>query len=87
MVKVILEDDLEFDVNDEAMDDMEFVELLAAAEENTTALPKVLETALGVDGKKKLYEHVRKITGRATVAATAEEFSKILEKAGESIKK
>ena len=74
------------ELDEENFDDMEFVELLAIAEENdreVTILPKAIEMTLGKEGKKALYDHVRDDKGRARATKAVEEFKEIMSLAGD----
>lgn len=74
----------EFDEND--WDDMEFIEIMAEADENPLKYPKMIERALGKEQKDKLYEHCRNDKGRVPVTAIRKEIDEIFEIAGEDEK-
>lgn len=86
MVKGETKSGFKFQLNEEAMNDMEFIELLAKTEESVTALPKVIEMVLGEDQKKKLYDHIRTKDGRVPLEAVNDEISEIFDIAGEEVK-
>lgn len=48
-----------FEVDEEAIKSMEFVELLSDWNENRLLMGKVINFMLGEDQKEKLYKHVR----------------------------
>ena len=75
-----------FSLDEEKIDDMEFVELLAEVDDDFTKLPKVIDWALGESQKKRLYEHLKEKFGRASMAKTNEELGEIFEAAGDTIK-
>ena len=53
-----------FKIDEVDLNDMEFIELMAEAEENPLKYPKMVERMLGKEQKKKLYDHVRTKEGR-----------------------
>lgn len=61
----------EYEINQENLDDMEFLELLNEVDTNPLLLPKLAVILLGEDGKKRLYEHVRK-DGRVPISAVSD---------------
>ena len=75
-------------IDEEALDDMRLLELIAGLEENPLYLTKLLELFLGEGQKEKLYKHVENKKGRVPVSVLQEELTEIIEQAGEeSIKK
>ena len=54
----------EFEIDEAVTDDIEFLELLAAADENPLKLPALLTMLLGEDGKRGLYEALKADDGR-----------------------
>lgn len=77
----------EFELDPAAMDNMELVEALADMEDNPAAMPRVLTLFLGMDQKKKLYEHVRDDSGRVSVTRVAAELTEIFQLASAETKK
>lgn len=74
------------ELDEENFDDMEFVELLARAEEEDNEvmiLPKAIEMTLGKEGKKALYDYVRDDKGRARATKAVEEFKEIMSLVGD----
>lgn len=65
-------------VDPEVIQDMEFIELAAEAQNNGLLLPKLIEMVLGEKQKKALYDHVRNKKGRVLVSAVSDEFEEIL---------
>lgn len=66
-------------VDPEVIQDMEFIELAAEAQNNGLLLPKLIEMVLGEKQKKALYDHVRNKNGRVLVSAVSDEFEEILQ--------
>lgn len=56
-----------FEFDETLFEDLEFIELLADADENGMQFPKFLDRLLGTEQKKKLYDHVRSETGRVSI--------------------
>lgn len=86
MLSGVTESGFEFEIDEEALDDMEYLEALAEAEDDSTRFPRVIEMTLGKEGKKRLYDHVRNEKGRASATKAIAEFTEILEKAGNQTK-
>lgn len=75
-----------FEIDEEIMDDMEFIELLAAAQKNELLFPEVIEQIMGKEQKRKLYDHLRNEKGRVPVDATIKVVEEIMVAAGEDTK-
>lgn len=82
MLSGVTESGFEFEIDEKNLDDMEYLEALADAEDNTERFPKLIRMTLGEEGKKRLYDHVRDEKGRAVATRAIEEFTEILQKAG-----
>lgn len=68
----------EFEIDPDLLDDMEFIDLLAEANDNGLLLPKVLEFILGKEQKKALYEHLRGENGKVSRSRVDEEAGEII---------
>ena len=75
-----------FEIDETALDDMEFVEALAELEENALKFPKVCTMLLGKAQKKKLYDHFRDENGKVPVEVISNAIAEIMTMAGESTK-
>ncbi len=76
----------EFEMDDQALNDMELIEdLMQVDKGDVTALPGVLKTLLGEEQKKKLYDHVRNEKGRVPMDLLAKEVTEIF-KASKTVK-
>ena len=64
MVKGTTKTGFKFSIDPDAIKDMEFIELMAAADENPLKYPAMIERMLGKEQKDKLYEHCRNEKGR-----------------------
>lgn len=60
----------EFDIEDERLDDMELVDIMAEIDENPLLMPKLCKMLLGEEQKKRLYDHLRSEDGRVPIEAT-----------------
>lgn len=84
MVEIVLENGLKIQIDENAMDDMELLDLLAQLDDgNGYAIPRVVEHLLGKEQKKALYDSVR-VNGRAPVTKVVEAMKEILNKLGET---
>lgn len=64
MKKIVLENGLELDVNESALNNMELLDALAEmTEENALALSKVVRLMLGKENRRILYDYIRKEDG------------------------
>ena len=60
MKNIVLENGLELDVNESALDNMELFDALAEMTEgNALALSNVVKLMLGNENRKKLYDYIR----------------------------
>lgn len=70
----------EFEIDEAIADDIEFLELLAEADENVLKLPALLSMLLGEDGKKALYEALKAEDGRTHTSDVMDAALEIVEK-------
>jgi hypothetical protein len=75
-----------FKIDEVDLNDMEFIELMAEAEENPLKYPKMVERMLGKEQKQKLYDHVRTKEGRVPPDTIDKEVEEIFILAGEDAK-
>lgn len=75
-----------FKIDERRLDDMEFMELLASVDEEPLKLPELIETMLGAEQKKKLYDHLRTKDGRVPIQKTTDIVGEIMNIAGEDTK-
>ena len=74
----------ECEINTEAMNDMEILELVVRIDEgDALAYSPFLTKLLGKENKARLYDHVREADGRVPIEKVAVEVGEILEQAGE----
>lgn len=86
MIKGVLKSGFKFEMDDEAMDDIEFVELIAETEENATALPKLAKTMLGEKQYKALKDHLRNDKGRVPLESVSNALEEMFDVAGDEAK-
>ena len=86
MVKGKTRTGFEFEYDETVIDDMEFIELAASVDGDVTKMPKLLNSILGEDQKKRLYEHVRAENGRVPTQAISDEMEDIFAAAGDQAK-
>lgn len=86
MISGKTESGFKFQIDDQALNDMELIEeLLKVDSGDITALPGVLKALLGEKQKKKLYDHVRTDAGRVPMDLLAKEVTDIF-KASKTVK-
>ena len=74
----------ECEINTEAMNDMEVLELVVRIDEgDALAYSPFLTKLLGKENKARLYDHVREADGRVPIEKVAAEVGEILDQAGE----
>lgn len=79
-----LKNGFSFDVDENALDNMELIDAMAEAqEENPAMFSKAVLLLLGKDQRKELYDHIRDDNGRVSVEAVTNSFVEIFEALGE----
>ena len=73
----------EFDIEDERLDDMELVDIMAEIDENPLLMPKLCKMLLGEVQKKRLYDHLRSEDGRVPIEATTNAIQEIFNSPGD----
>lgn len=69
-----------FEISENTLDNMEFVDTLAeATDDNLLSVSRVVEMMLGKTQRKRLYDHVRTEDGRVPVAAVSAEIVEIFQ--------
>lgn len=69
----------EFVIDETKLNDMEYVDALAEAQENSIMFSKVLKLTLGEEQKKRLYDSVRTEDGRVPIEEIISAFDEIME--------
>lgn len=84
MRKITLDNGLKLSIDEDVMDDMELLEVLAEADGgNILAYPRLVNLMLGQEQKAKLYDKLRGKNGRVSTKATGEVVVEIIRKLGE----
>ena len=73
----------EFDIEDERLDDMELVDIMAEIDENPLLMPKLCRMLLGDGQKKRLYDHLRNEEGRVPIEAVTNAIQEIFNSPGD----
>ena len=74
-----------FSIDEDARDDMELLETITRIDDGETQLaPKVIGLLLGEEQKKKLYDHCRGKSGRASATRVFEELKSIFDELGKT---
>ena len=82
--EIVLENGLKLKIDENALDDMELLELLADLDDgNGYAIPRVCKKLLGEDQKKALYESIR-VDGKVSITGAVEAMKEILDKLGDT---
>ena len=74
---------IEIDIEDERLDDMELVDIMAEIDENPLLMPKLCKMLLGEEQKKRLYDHLRSEDGRVPIEATTNAIQEIFNSPGD----
>jgi len=78
MIKGKTSSGFEFTIDEEIKDDLELLEKTVKLEQgDMSALADVIESMLGVDGKKALYDHCRSEKGRVSAQKVFTELEEI----------
>lgn len=73
----------EFDIEDERLDDMELVDIMAEIDENPLLMSRLCKMLLGEEQKKRLYDHLRSEDGRVPIEATTNAIQEIFNSPGD----
>ncbi len=73
----------EFEIDDERLDDMEIVEVMAEIDENPLLLPKLCNMILGEEQKRRLYDHLRTADGRVPIETMTNAVQEIFNSSGD----
>lgn len=66
-----------FEIDDNRLDDMELVDVMAEIDANPLLMPKLCRMLLGEGQKKRLYDHLRMKDGRVPIETVANEIQEI----------
>lgn len=83
MLTGTLKNGFEFEIDEGALDNMELIDAMAAAQEDDpTKFSKAVLILLGEEQRNRLYEHVRK-DGRVAISDVTEAFVEIFQTIGD----
>lgn len=83
-IKGVTRSGFDFTIDQDLLDDMELIELLAEAMgENPFVFPKVIEKLLGKEQKQALYAFLKEKDGRVSVKTVGEAVADMFAAAGE----
>lgn len=85
MIEGRTESGFEYQIADNAMDNMELLDAIAEidSEDNPLAISKVINLLIGKEEKKKLYNHCRAEDGRVPIEALVNEVTQIFQSLGD----
>lgn len=86
MLKGKTKSGFKFQIDETIADDIELLEDIARADKDVSVFPSVLEKILGEKQKAALYDHLRGENGRVSTRAAVDEFTEIMNIAGEQTK-
>lgn len=66
-----------FEIEEHVLDNMELVDAIMEADENPTALSKIVKILLPADQRKELYNHLRTEKGNVPIMAVAQAVAEI----------
>ena len=67
MKKIVLENSLELEIDESALNNMELVDALIEMQENELAISTALKLLLGTQNRKKLYDFLREKDGKVPI--------------------
>ena len=85
MLKGKTKSGFEFEIQDDALNNYELVEVLADVDTNPLLLPRLVKMLLGEDQKNKLTDHVRTETGTVPLDKISDEIMEIFQ-SGQQVK-
>lgn len=81
MIKGKTKSGFNFEIDEEVVNDYEFIEVLADVDENPLKSPKLFKMLLGDEQTNKLKEHIKAKNGKIPVKIMTEEIADILKNA------
>lgn len=86
MTKGVLDNGFKFEIDEEALNDMRYIELIREAGDDPIKSLELAEATLGVEQKERLYKHLEDKKGRVSPEAFYDALGEIFNKAGEAVK-
>lgn len=86
MIKGTLSSGFQYEIAEETLDNMELLDAIVDADDNTLGITKVVRLLLGDEQRRKLYDHLRTEKGNVPVAAVSEAVAEIFRGSGQEVK-
>ena len=86
MKSITTEEGFTIELDEEAFDDLEVLDMLSELPDDALVLPKLLVKTLGKDGKAALYDFVRNDKGRVPPGKAMALFEEVMTLAGDKVK-
>lgn len=86
MKTITTENGFIIEIDEEAFDDMEVLDMLSELADDALVLPRLLTKTLGKDGKRALYDFVRNDKGRVPPEKAMTLFEEVMRLAGDNAK-
>lgn len=80
------ESGFEFEIDEQALDDMRFLRLLSKSRKDPLYFPDVIEKMLGEEQADRLYDHLEVEGGRVPIEAMSDIVAEIMTLAGDETK-
>lgn len=86
MIKGTLSSGFQYEIAEETLDNMELLDAIVDADDNTLGITKVVRLLLGDEQRRKLYDHLRTEKGNVPVAAVSDAVAEIFRGSGKEAK-
>ena len=86
MIKGTLSSGFQYEIAEETLDNMELLDAIVDADDNTIGITKVVRLLLGDEQRRKLYDHLRTEKGNVPVAAVSDAVAEIFRGSGQEAK-
>ena len=86
MIRGKLESGFEYEIAEEVLDNMELLDAIVEAEENSLAVSKVVKILLGENQRRRLYDHLRTEKGNVPIVAVSNAVAEIFRASGPAVK-
>ena len=86
MIKGTLSSGFQYEIAEETLDNMELLDAIVDADDNTLGITKVVRLLLGDEQRRKLYDHLRTEKGNVPVAAVSDAVAEIFRGSGQEAK-
>lgn len=86
MIKGVTESGFRYELDDNVLDNMELVDILAEGEDGALAVSKITKCIMDEHQRKRLYEHHRGEDGRVPYTAVQKDISEMFLAFGQNVK-